>query len=181
MTDSFAREGAPEAALADNGGPWNLPSGRLCLLAPGEGEPAGRLLSELDPWKTLGYPPARLAAYLGRPDPALRRFVLKVSDTAAGVMCLRHPWLLGPYLEIMAVYLPFQGRGLGRELLTWLTTCNPAWHNLWTCVSSFNHQARGFYQAFGFKEVGRLVDLVRPGYDELLLRKLLRLSPSDPQ
>jgi ribosomal protein S18 acetylase RimI-like enzyme len=45
--------------------------------------------------------------------------------------------------------------------------------NLWVLTSSFNHQALKFYQSLGFHPIGPIRDLVTPGYDEILLRKIL--------
>jgi diamine N-acetyltransferase len=135
-------------------------------------------LINLDPWLTLGYQAESLARYLQRADVSLHKFEVLVSDQTVGVFCYRYPWLQGPFLELLAIYPLLQGRGLGQEILAWLENQGP-WKNLWTTVSAFNLRAWKFYTAFGFTEIGRLHDLVRNGFDEILLRKaiLFEINP----
>jgi len=38
-------------------------------------------------------------------------------------------------------------------------------------VSSFNTEARRFYERQGFAEVALLPDLIKPGFDEVLMRR----------
>jgi ribosomal protein S18 acetylase RimI-like enzyme len=130
-------------------------------------------LANLDPWLTLGYKPESLAHYLQRADVSLHKFLIAAFGQPVGIVCCRYPWLFGPFLELLAVYPQFQGQGFGREILSWLE--NPeAFANLWTTVSAFNLRALNFYTKFGFAEVGLLTELVRAGFDEILLRKSVR-------
>lgn len=134
---------------------------------------AASQLASLDPWLTLGYQPEKLTHYLQRPDVTLHTFLVLASGQPAGVVCCRYPWLFGPFLELLALYPQFQGQGLGREIIGWLEN-QPAWPNLWTTVAAFNLRALHFYIKLGFVEVGVLPDLVRSGFDEILLRKVIR-------
>jgi GNAT superfamily N-acetyltransferase len=134
---------------------------------------AAQRLADLDPWLTLGYPSASLANYLKRSDASLHRFMISASGQEAGIVCCRYPWLFGPFLELLALYPQFQGHGCGREILDWLEE-PAAFANLWTTVSSFNLRALNFYIKFGFVEIGPLKNLVRSGFDEILLRKIIR-------
>jgi ribosomal protein S18 acetylase RimI-like enzyme len=111
--------------------------------------------------------------YLQRPDNSLHKFLVSASGREAGIVCCRYPWLFGPFLELLALYPKFQGQGFGREILDWLEK-PAAFKNLWTTVSSFNLQALNFYIKFGFVKVGSLPDLVCPGFNEILLRKIIR-------
>ena len=134
----------------------------------------GERLSEIDPWLTLGYSASALAGYLLRDDPALHRFLVRVEEVPAGVMAIRHPWLRGPYIELLGLAPAFQGIGIGGELLRWAEAEAAAVAgNLWVAVSEINARARSFYGQAGFVPVGRLDGLVRPGMDEWLLRKRL--------
>jgi GNAT superfamily N-acetyltransferase len=133
---------------------------------------AARLATQ-DPWLRLGYSLEGLQRYLTRPDPALHRFAIAANQTSAGVICVRFPWLLGPYLELVAIWPEQQGQGIGERLLAWLAAeARPA-RNLWATVSAFNTKARQFYARQGFHEAGCLPGLVRPEFDEILLRKVL--------
>jgi len=137
-----------------------------------EADHAGKALAFMDPWSTLGYSPNALSRYLLRHDPALNRYVVEVSERAAGILCVRHPWLLGPYIELLALYIPFQGTGIGKAIIEWIESqAHSASRNIWTLVSSFNAPGRKFYEKAGFMPVAPLDDLVASGFSEILLRK----------
>ena len=151
---------------------YRLPSCMLKALMPADAGPLAETLVTLDPWRTLGYGASQMAGYLVRPDPCLYRFALRRDNQDAGIVCIRRPFLMGVYLDLLAVFPPFQRRGLGSEILAWLEhetfeICG----NLWILVSSFNEPARAFYSRAGMAETATLKDLVKPGYDEILLRK----------
>lgn len=143
---------------------------RLGPLPESEFDRLAAALVHLEPWRTLGSQAAGLRRYLSRPDPALHRFVIAVEQETAGVLAVRHPWLLGPFLEMLALLPAFQGQGRGRRLVSWLAAQTwPHHRHLWTTVSTFNRPARLFYQRLGFVPVATLPDLVKPGFDEILL------------
>jgi diamine N-acetyltransferase len=143
-------------------------------LMPDEVDGISRGLAAMDPWQALGYSAEGLARYLLRDDPSLSCHVAKVEAQTAAVVCVRRPWLMGPFIELLACFDPFRRKGLGREILSWVEArMAHGSRNVWVTVSSFNTGARGFYQRMGFEEVAELQDLVRAGSDELLLRKRL--------
>lgn len=148
--------------------PRPLTAEHIATLAPA--------LAAMDPWRTLGYTAAGLAAYLGREDAALTRVVLERGGAPAAVLALRRPWLRGPYVELLAVLPAARGAGLGHGLVEWAAA--QAGGNLWACVSAFNQPARAFYARAGFTEIAALADLVADGHDEILLRR--RLGPNVP-
>jgi ribosomal protein S18 acetylase RimI-like enzyme len=144
-------------------------------LEPSDHRALAERLAQIDPWAGLGYGAEALARYLGRPDPALIRFAVEHGeDSRAGLLAIRHPWLRGPYMEMLAIFPAHQGHGLGATVVAWAAAqarMNSA--NLWACVSDFNAPARRFYAAQGFMEVAPLDGLVSPGQSEILLRKRL--------
>lgn len=128
-------------------------------------------LVQLEPWRTLGYQEAALRRYLSRPDPGLRCFLISIQEQVAGVLTVRHPWLLGPFLEMLALLPGFQGQGRGRRLVRWMADQTwPHHRQLWTTVSSFHLRARDFYRQLGFAELAVLPGVIRPGFAEILLR-----------
>lgn len=144
-----------------------------CTLSPlqrDQGEYIGLRMADMEPWRTLGYRVETLSRYLTRPDPSLGRYTATVSGKLAGVVCVRDPWLLGPFIELLAVFAEYQGGGVGGCILKWVET-RGGWPNVWVTVSSFNVRALSFYERFGFQEVARLKDLIRTGFHEILLRK----------
>ena len=156
---------------------YRLPHATLRLLQRDQADLLAQSLVRMDPWLTLGYTHAALRDYLQREDPGLHRFALDCEGELAGTLCVRYPWLLGPYMELVAILPADQGRGLGREILLWLEQeALPASRNLWALVSAFNSRARGFYRLCGFVEVVELPDMVKKGFNEVLLRKPLDVS-----
>lgn len=150
----------------------------VCSLVPLDldyAKEVSRRVVSMDPWKILGYTEDGLLSYLTRPDPGLARYRISVGGETAGAVCIRYPWLLGPLLELICVLEPFQGRGLGSAILDWMAEeAGGACSNLWISVSSFNQKARGFYRKSGFLRTGVLKDLLKCGYDEILLRRQIR-------
>ena len=139
-----------------------------------EADYLGEQLAAMDPWLTLGFSATALSAYLLRDDSALHRYVVSVDDGVAGVICIRHPWLRGPYVELLGLADGFQGLGIGRELLDWVESeAIPVAKNVWGATSSFNDRALAVYRKAGFEPVGVIEGLVRDGMDEILLRKRL--------
>lgn len=132
----------------------------------------GQSLAGIDPWLTLGFSSDSLAGYLQRNDPALFRFAVSIDEEIVGAVCVRYPWLRGPYIEFLGIKFDFQGRGLGKEILTWVEeeTKSHA-RNLWIAVSHFNNRAISIYEHLGFTQIGLLDGLVIDGKSEVLLRK----------
>ncbi len=158
---------------------YPLASGGLRPLRAEQAEPIARQLAAIDPWLALGFAAEALATYLLRADGGLYRYeILDAQGATAGVVAVRHPWLRGPYLELFAVFPPHQGRGLGGAALEWferqarLTSANA-----WVLVSAFNQGAYGLYRRYGFVEIGPIPDLIKPGQNEILLRKSLNQTP----
>ena len=153
---------------------YALGSCTLSRMKRAEAQDLAATLTTMDPWRTLEYQADTLAAYLSRPDSTLLRFTINSSGHRAGLLGLRYPWLKGIYLELLALFPPYQGLGLGREVMAFVEArARPHTKNFWVAVSSFNHRAQLFYQNLGFLEVARLENLIKEGSDELLLRKVL--------
>lgn len=141
-------------------------------LQSGEAPILAAAMAHMDPWRRLGFSDEGLAGYLGRDDAAVARMVYEVEGRPMGLLCLRSPWLRGPYVEVLAVVPDGQGQGIGSALLAWAAGQDGG--NLWVCVSAFNTRARDFYVRNGFAALAELSDLIRLGEDEVLMRKRLR-------
>ena len=84
-----------------------------------------------------------------------------------------------PYLKRFGVDPAVAGKGLGGLLLDSLERelLDREHHDLFVLVSDFNIDAKRFYQRHGYREIGRVSELVLPGVAEVLFRKqLTRLS-----
>ena len=154
---------------------YTLSSCNLRLLTPDEAFTISQSIVKIEPWLTLGYSADTLSNYLLRSDDLLYRYALVESEKIVGILCVRYPWLRGACLELLAIFPSQQGKGSGREVISWLESelSEHNLHNLWTLVSSFNLDAQHFYKKVGFLEVGKFDDFIVAGYAELLLRKVL--------
>lgn len=131
-------------------------------------------IAAIDPWSRLGISAAQLSAGLAAEDPHLCRRVITVGGASAGVVVVRHPWLFGPYLNLLAVLPTYQRHGIGAAVLGWMEQeVRGQARNLWLCASAFNSGALAFYERHGFSRVGDLPDLIAPGLSEVLMRKRL--------
>ena len=131
-------------------------------------------LAQMEPWRTLAYTPDALGRYLSAGGQDSMRFAVLREETIAGVVCVRFPWLRGAYLELIGLFPQAQGQGIGRAVCEWLEQeISGHADNLWTLVSSFNSSARRFYANCQFTGIGVLKDFVRPGHDELLMRRIV--------
>jgi ribosomal protein S18 acetylase RimI-like enzyme len=154
---------------------YSLASCNLQLMDDWSARVISSILAGQDPWLRLGYTKDSLFRYLNRSDPSLNRYAVVVSEGTAGVICVRYPWLRGPYLEMLAVFPPHQGKSLGKALVVWMSDeCCGLSNNIWTTASSFNTRALSFYKNIGFVEIAQIPDLVAAGFCEILLRKNCR-------
>ncbi|MBF0180650.1 MAG: GNAT family N-acetyltransferase [Magnetococcales bacterium] len=131
----------------------------------------GARLVGMEPWRTLGATADGLRRYLVRPDPALARYRILREAHEAGVVTIRHPWLAGPFVELLAIAEPFRRMGLGRAVMRGIISRSAATNrNLWVSVSASNPAALAFYRHLGFGELAVMPDLLQPGHGEILLR-----------
>ncbi len=132
------------------------------------------MLAASEPWASLKFSAASLARYLVREDASLYRYLVSVDGEPAGVICVRHPWLRGPYIELLGMSPNYRGRGIGKQVIAWAEReARREAKNLWVVASSFNHEALDFYQRLGFYPIGPIQGLITPEHDEILLRKVL--------
>lgn len=154
---------------------YQLSTCELKDLAEQDAKSIADMLAVMDPWHRMAYTASGLYRYLIRNDPALYRFTVVMSTSIVGVVGVRYPWLRGPYLELLAIFPPYQGKSIGQDVLDWLgDEVRPLSGHLWTTVSAFNDSARIFYQRNGFTEIVELPDLVQSGFTEILLQKKCR-------
>jgi ribosomal protein S18 acetylase RimI-like enzyme len=127
----------------------------------------------MEPWSVMNYPADRLAAFLASAGGGVARYVVSVDGEEAGAVSVRHPWLMGPYLELLALLPRAQNQGIGSSIMAWFETAalQHGARNLWVCASSFNERALRFYERHGFTTAAMLPDLVADAYNEILLRK----------
>lgn len=131
-----------------------------------------RMLAGSDPWKKLGYGAADWERLFESSSREREGFVIEADGAVAGLALLRSRFILGEYLELLAIAPQTQGKGFGGFLLAHLEELVFArGKNLFVCVSDFNSGARRFYQRHGYQEIGPIPNLLIQGSAEILMRK----------
>ena len=80
----------------------------------------------------------------------------------------------GGYLRAIAVAPDVRRSGIGKALMSFAEakTALRAQH-LYLCVSSFNRSARLFYERVGYRKIGSIPGLLKPGASEFIYWKRL--------
>ena len=130
-----------------------------------------RLMLGSEPWATLGYGEAEIAA-IARSAGDGNILVCAAGGEVVGFALSSPGVLLGEYLRVLAVARERRGTGVGRRLMEGLEQSAFArWPNVYLCVSDFNAPARAFYRRLGYAEVGALDGLLTADAAEILMRK----------
>ncbi|MFZ1071559.1 MAG: GNAT family N-acetyltransferase, partial [Methyloceanibacter sp.] len=90
-------------------------------------------IAAIEPWSVMNYPAETLTAFLSTPDESVSRYVISVNGEEAGVVSVRHPWLKGPYLELLALLPQAQDQGIGSSIIAWFESAalKHGARNLW--------------------------------------------------
>lgn len=133
-------------------------------------EACARMMSESDPWVTLGRDFARCLTAVS--DPTRELYVARSGDKVTGFILLTMKGQFPGYITSVCVAASARGSGLGTKLVTFAEQrIHREAPNVFLCVSSFNPGARRLYERLGYEFVGTLKDFLVEGYDELLFRK----------
>ncbi|WP_295672210.1 N-acetyltransferase [uncultured Mucilaginibacter sp.] len=128
------------------------------------------IMAGTDPWVTLGigYDDC-LKAFGG----SFREvFIMKYESEIIGFVIMQPQGTFKGYIQTVAINNNYRGKGYGTQLLKFCEDRILAYSpNIFICVSSFNIGAIHLYTNFGFELIGELKDFIKPGFDELLLRK----------
>lgn len=156
-----------------------LRDGAELTLAPMTSNVAGLLsveLAAMDPWANYGVSPAALERSLSPRNDGAARHQILAGAALAGAIVIHPAWLVGPYLQLLAVLPAYQASGVGSRVLGWYEAEARASgaRNIWLCVTGSNDRAQRVYRRHGFAQVACLDDLIRDGDRELLFRKQLR-------
>ena len=139
---------------------------------PEDREAVVRMLADSEPWKRLGYTAADWARLFDAIPQGRDAFIIETNGAVAGLALIRPRFLMGDYLELLAIAPAARGKGLGGTLLNYLEGLVFARaKNLFVCVSDFNQEARRFYRRHGYQKIGPIPNLLIPGSAEILMRK----------
>lgn len=149
-------------------------TGRLAIVVESADrlEPADALrLMDTSPWRELEYGPAEIEA-VAASSASANVLVARAAGRVVGFTISAPGFLLGEYLRVIAVDADHRRSGVGRLLLAELERrAFERVPNVYLCVSDFNVQARAFYAAAGYEEIGLLRELLLPDKGEVLMRK----------
>jgi ribosomal-protein-alanine N-acetyltransferase len=151
-----------------------LPVPAGLVISPLEGEAqehaCAQLMASSDPWKTLGMD--HDAALRSVRAPGRERYVAHQDGQFAGFLILNFQGPFPGYIQLLGLAPQFRGQRLGADIIAFAERRVFRDHqNVFLCVSSFNQQARRFYAALGYHQVGELTDFLVAGHSEFLLRK----------
>ena len=80
-----------------------------------------------------------------------------------------------PYLHIIAIKEGYRGRGVGKALLGHSERiASEMADKLFLVAADYNPEAKRFYERNGYRQVGEIPNLYRPGITEYLMVKNLR-------
>ena len=128
-------------------------------------------MSSTEPWITLGRKFENTIVAVTNPH--FEVDIALAGDEVVGVtiIAINVPLIRG-YIAGLAVHRDWRNRGVGTQLMHFaeerIRRDSP---NVFLCVSSFNPNARRFYERLGFAQCGELKDLVVAGHSEILMRK----------
>jgi [ribosomal protein S18]-alanine N-acetyltransferase len=135
-----------------------------------EAESCARLMTDSEPWLTLGR--TYEASLRVIQDPTRETYVARDGAGLAGFLILCMTGALVGYIQTVLVHPDRRGQGIGSCLLEFaeerILRQSP---NVFMCVSSFNHGARRLYERLGYQVIGELNDYIVHGHSEILLRK----------
>jgi ribosomal protein S18 acetylase RimI-like enzyme len=154
---------------------YDLAGAVLRPLAAENAPRLGAALAAMPPWSVTGLPAESLIRSFRAEVPCLWRFEIVADGELAGMAAIQHPFLHGPYLQLLAILPGFQGHSLGLRVLEWMeiqARMEEA-RQLWLCVSTFNDRAKSFYERFGFEPAAVLDKLASDRSDEIFMRKRL--------
>lgn len=129
-------------------------------------------MARSEPWITLGRGVEAALKLLRIPSKEV--WVAEDERGPQGFIVLDMSGPLPGYIQTVCVRPEARGRGLGAELVRFaeqrVFRHSP---NLFLCVSSFNTDARRFYQRLGYEVIGTLKGFLVAEHDEILMRKTL--------
>lgn len=130
------------------------------------------LLTENDPWKTLG----RTYDYsMGKVrDSSGELYVVYFDGRIAGCVLLEMNGTLRGFIRALCMDKTVRGKGIGSRVLAYMENLIfESYPNVFLFADSFNEDAIRFYRRQGYEQVGLMKDYAVKGVDEIIFRKTL--------
>jgi ribosomal protein S18 acetylase RimI-like enzyme len=142
------------------------------LTDPAEADICAQMMSDSDPWRTLGRDVATSRGAIFSPEK--ETYLAVVDGMLAGFITLNMHGAFVGYIQSICVAPTGRGQGVGTALIAYAETRifrdSP---NVFMCVSDFNPDAQRLYERLGYQVIGELRDYLVPGHAEILLRKTI--------
>lgn len=135
-------------------------------------ERSARLLSENEPWITLG----RTYEYSLQKvrDPGGELYVALADGVVAGCILIEMHGQLKGFIRSICTDGAYRGMGIGTKLMAFAEErVFRDVPNLFIFAASFNPKAKALYLRLGYEEVGVFKNYIVQGSDECLLRKTI--------
>jgi len=143
---------------------------RLADRETADAEACARMMSETEPWITLGRTFEASLDVVG--DRFAETYVARSGGQVVGFVVLMMHGALPGYVRSVCIRADQRGGGLGTALMRFAEErIFRERSNVFLCVSSFNKAAQRLYLRLGYKQVGELEDYLVAGHSELLMRK----------
>ena len=151
-----------------------MPDLAISLATDAERDWSARLMSESEPWLTLGRALEQCHSYLATTSDS-ELLIAHDDDAPAGFLLARPRGFAGsPYVAAIAVGPAQRSRGVGSALLRHVEAryVPPARHIFLLC-STFNLRAQRLYARHGYARVGEIPAYVIASANELIFHKRL--------
>jgi ribosomal protein S18 acetylase RimI-like enzyme len=140
------------------------------LAGPAEAAMCARLMAASEPWVTLRRSYEASLRIVTDPTREVSVAVRGADVVGFVIVCMTGAFV--GYIQTVCVTPAERGRGLGTRLVRHaeerIFRESP---NAFLCVSSFNPDARRFYERLGYETIGALADYLVQGHAEILMRK----------
>jgi len=135
------------------------------------------IVPQIEPWLTLGSAPEGMRSYFRECLDKREGYVSLLGEEVVGFVTIKDDFLHGGYIRRIAIRKERRGKGIGRRIMRFIEErVFDCYSNIFVCVSSSNPRARKFYRDLGYRQAGKLPNLVQEGEIEYLLRKERRRS-----
>jgi ribosomal protein S18 acetylase RimI-like enzyme len=140
------------------------------LAGPAEAAMCASLMAASEPWVTLRRSYEASLRMMTDPTREVSVAVRGADVVGFVIVCMTGAFV--GYIQTVCVAPAERGRGLGTRLVRHaeerIFRESP---NAFLCVSSFNPDARRFYERLGYETIGALADYLVQGHAEILMRK----------